>query len=423
MQTPSTVLHTNPLASFEAIRLRVARMRMHGGVGLKDLVAAIAADMATALGVARIGIWFLVDDRRRLSIFHLHDVDSTASYEGTFLAEDDFPCYFQALAEGKALRIDDVGTDPRAAEFRDVYLEPLGIGALLDVPTLRDGQVVGVVCHEHRGISRHWSDVETGLAVAAADSIALGLAEAERSEAETALAALRSHQEETKNLALLGKMAAGIAHDLNNILTIVAGNAELLAEIGTPTPDARAIIAEIQRSAGRGKALARDLMELDRTRKSSPRLVTIGKELENFSRGLARGLGRTHVVTCDVDGVGRALIDPRQLERVIMNLVVNACDAMANGGKVSIRVSDVSLIDGATAGSWVRVDVIDEGHGMDEQSVRKLFEPFFSTKANGKGGLGLTIVKDLVSRAGGFIHVESEVNRGTTIRLYLPRVA
>jgi signal transduction histidine kinase len=417
------VLDANPLASFEAIRLRVARMRMRGGVGLKDLVAAVATDMATVLGVARIGVWFFVDDRRRLSIFHLHDSDSTASYEGTFLEKDDFPVYFRALSEGKALRIDDIGTDPRAAEFREVYLQPLGIGALLDVPILRDGQVVGVVCHEHRGTARHWSDVETGLAMAAADSIALGLAEAERSEAETTLAAMRSHQEETKNLALLGKMAAGIAHDLNNILTIVAGNAELLAEVGTPTPDARAIIAEIQRSAGRGKALARDLMELDRTRKSSPRLVTIGSHLENFARGLARGLGRTHVVTCEVEGVGRALIDPRQLERVIMNLVVNACDAMVNGGKVSLRVSDVSLIDGATAGSWVRVDVVDEGHGMDEESVRKLFEPFFSTKVDGKGGLGMTIVKDLVSRAGGFIHVESEVARGTTVRLYLPRVA
>lgn len=423
MPSPHTHSAFDALASFEAIRLRAARMRVSGSSGLKDLVAAVTADMARALSVPRIGVWLLGEEGRELSIFHLHDQGAPESYEGTLLSIGDFPTYFAALFEGKALRIDDVATDPRAAEFRDVYLDPLGIGALLDVPILRDGRVVGVVCHEHRGTPRRWTDQETGLAVAAAGSIALGLAEVERTEAEAALAALRAHQEETRNLALLGKMAAGIAHDLNNILTIVAGNAELLSDVGCNAPDARSIISEILRSAGRGKDLARDLMELDRTRKSSPRLVAVGEHLAGFAPGLDRGLGRSHVVTCLVEGVGRVLIDPRQLERVVMNLVVNAKDAMPDGGRITLRVSDVSLLDGATPGAWVRIDVVDEGRGMAPDTAARLFEPFFSTKPDGKGGLGMTIVKELVTRAGGFVHVESQLGRGTSIRLYLPRVA
>ncbi|HRE90058.1 MAG TPA: ATP-binding protein, partial [Myxococcota bacterium] len=356
-------------------------------------------------------------------ILHLPDQAGAENYEGTVLAVEDFPTYFEALAEGRALRIDDIATDPRAAALRDTYLQPLGIGALLDVPILRDGRAIGVVCHEHYGPPRHWTDAETSLGMAAANSIAVGLADAERSAAQNELSVLRGHHDDAKNLDLLGKMAAGIAHDLNNILTIVAGNAEMLADVGQQSPEALSIIGEIRRSAGRGKDLARDLMELDRTRKSSPRVVSVGQHLVDFARSLDRGLGRHHQVQCRSEGHGRVLIDPRQLERVVMNLVVNARDAMPDGGAVTITVSDVSFADGSTDGSWVRVDVVDTGRGMDAQTAARIFEPFFSTKAAGKGGLGMTIVKDLVTRAGGFVHVESEPDHGTAIRVHLPRVA
>lgn len=412
-----------PLASLEAIRLRNARLKNRPGSDLKELVAAVSAEAARVIGVPRVGVWLLDEEGNRLSILHLHDQAGAENYEGSVLSVEDFPSYFAALAEGRAIRIDDVATDPRAAALRDIYLQPLGIGALLDVPILRDGRAIGVVCHEHYGPARHWTDAETSLGMAAADTIAVGLADAERSAAQNELSVLRAHHDDAKNLDLLGKMAAGIAHDLNNILTIVAGNAEMLSEVSQQSPEALGIIGEIRRSAGRGKDLARDLMELDRTRKSSPRVVSVGQHLTDFARSLDRGLGRQHQVHCRSEGHGRVLIDPRQLERVIMNLVVNARDAMPDGGTITITVSDVSFADGNTDGSWVRVDVVDTGRGMDAQTAARIFEPFFSTKAPGKGGLGMTIVKDLVTRAGGFVHVESEPEHGTTIRVHLPRVA
>jgi signal transduction histidine kinase len=412
-----------PLASLEAIRLRIARLQNRPGSDLKELVAAVSAEVALALGVARVGVWLLDEEGRRLSILHLHDQAGPQAYEGTVLAVADYPAYFAAFAEGRALRIDDAASDPRAVEIHDTYLKPLGIGALLDVPILRDGRSVGVVCHEHRGPARVWTDEDTSIGMAAADTIAVGLAEAERRAAQSELTALRAHQDDDKNLDLLGKMAAGIAHDLNNILTIVSGNAEMLSELGQQSDEAVAIITEIRRSAARGKDLANDLMELDRTRKGSPRVLAVGAHLADFTRALERGLGRAHRVICQVEGSGRVLIDPRQLERVVMNLVINARDAMSEGGSIVIAVSDVAFADGTTEGSWVRVDVVDAGRGMDAAAAARLFEPFFSTKPQGKGGLGMTIVKDLVSRAGGFINVESQVGRGTSITLHLPRVA
>lgn len=412
-----------PLASLEAIRMRIARLHHRPGSDLKELVAAVSAEVALAIGVPRVGVWLLDEEGRRLSILHLHDQAGPQAYEGTVFAAEDFPSYFGALTGVSALRIDDVAHDPRAVELYDTYLKPLGIGALLDVPIVRDGRAVGVVCHEHRGPSRQWTDAETSLGMAAADTIALGLADAENNAAQSELSALRAHQDDTRNLDLLGKMAAGIAHDLNNILTIVAGNAEMLSELGDQTTEAEAIIGEIRRSAARGKDLARDLMELDRTRKSTPRVVPIGLHLGDFARTLDRGLGRAHRVLCQVEGAGRVLIDPRHLERVVMNLVINARDAMPDGGTITIAVTDVGFADGTTEGSWVRVDVVDAGRGMDQATAARIFEPFFSTKAQGKGGLGMTIVKDLVSRAGGFVNVDSALDRGTCITVHLPRVA
>jgi len=416
------------LETFAATRLRIARLRVKGGGSLKNVVRTLVEQVAEALQVERVGVWFLVDEHQLLSIYHLHTRHQAGSFEGTLLQAKSFPTYFAALESGATIDADDAASDPRTAEFREVYLEPLGIGALLDAPILLDGKVIGVICHEHVGPPRTWTQEEKDFAISVADAIAVKVAEAARADAETALQGLQSHLSEMRQMSMLGRMAAGIAHDLNNLLTVVQGNAELIATTSEVSVDVRSLAAEIQATAHRGRDLAQELMEFGRQRPTTPRVVHVGEHLERFTSTIARGLGHEWSVKLARDGQhGRVMMDPRALERVVLNLTMNAREAMPRGGVVAIDASDAVVTDaGGIPGNYVLVRVTDTGHGMDSATRARVFEPFFTTKGESVGeghGLGLAIVYDIVNRAGGFIHVDSEPGRGTSVRVYLPRMA
>jgi signal transduction histidine kinase len=221
-----------------------------------------------------------------------------------------------------------------------------------------------------------------------------------------------------------------VAHDFNNILMSIMGSAELLL-MGATDELERAEITEIKQSVERGAALTRQLLAFSRRQATKTRLFALGDVVAGMETMLRRLIGPEIEFRIVRGGQVMVRADPAQIEQVILNLVVNARDAMPDGGRLDISVSDVDLDDAAAAaiaegrvGRYALLSVADTGTGMDDKTRARLFEPFFTTKEQGKGtGLGLSIVYGIVKQSTGYITVASERGRGTTFLIYLPIVA
>jgi len=242
---------------------------------------------------------------------------------------------------------------------------------------------------------------------------------------------LEQQLRQAQKMEAVGRLAGGIAHDFNNILTAITGYADLLLEDLGPKDPRRQDAEEIHRAADRAAGLTRQLLAFSRQQVLQPRVVDVNKLVSELEKMLRRLLGEdVKLATALSPIVGRVRADPGQLEQVIMNLAVNARDAMPTGGKLTIETADVR-IDGANAGDhypappgdYVMLAVSDTGTGMDPETQAHLFEPFFTTKEKGKGtGLGLATVYGIVKQSGGFIWVSSTLGAGSTFKIYLPRV-
>jgi signal transduction histidine kinase len=243
---------------------------------------------------------------------------------------------------------------------------------------------------------------------------------------------LEDQLRQSQKMDAIGRLAGGIAHDLNNALTAIAGYAELaLGEVEAGHP-ARADVEEIRRAAERAGSVTRQLLAFSRKQLLEPRIFNLNDTVTGIARLLSRLLGTDlHVQTRLSDTALAVLGDPGQVEQAVINLAVNARDAMSGGGQLLLTTGMETVDDHFArthvpmpAGSYVVLSVTDTGHGMSRDIQARIFEPFFTTKDVGKGtGLGLSMVYGTLKQIGGFIFVDSEIGRGTTFRLYFPPAA
>jgi len=237
---------------------------------------------------------------------------------------------------------------------------------------------------------------------------------------------------QAQKMEAVGQLTGGVAHDFNNLLTVILGNAEYVAR-GLPAgSEIRQMVEMIEQAAERGAELTRSLLAFARRQPLEPRTVDVGRQLRGMEALLARTLGE-HVAVRFVlhDETWAATVDPAQLESAVLNLALNARDAMPDGGALTVEAVNARL-DAAYArgdaeilpGDYVMVAVSDTGTGMPPEVAARAFEPFFTTKEVGKGsGLGLSMVYGFVKQSGGHARIYSEAGHGTTVKLYLPRAA
>ncbi|MFO0694064.1 MAG: ATP-binding protein [Polyangiales bacterium] len=512
----------------------------------------IAEVAARTLGVGRTSLWLYSPDRERLVCVDLFELAGERHTAGSVIERSSYPAYFAALEHSRAVAATDAKLDPRTSEFAEDYLAPLGIGAMLDAPIVVGGSSIGVVCHEHVGGPRSFSEEEIAFAGSLADFAALALETEQRRLVEERLRAReeelrlaldaarmgtwswdiatgsihwsdrvggifgleegyqprdfedfagRIHPEDrdsvvsaiegsvsgrlrdfavvhrmlrpdgnlrflechglvkrredgspermmgtildvtdrrrledqlqhSQKMESIGRLAGGVAHDFNNLLTAILGFAQLLSrEVGDSTT-ARSHVRLIEEAALRAAGVTGQLLAFARKQPTKPRIVDVGALVRNLASLLRRLIGedvRLVVEAADVPMLVR--IDPVQLEQVIVNLAVNARDAMPRGGVLTIRVHSRSLTTDeaaehaeATPGEYVLLSVSDTGVGMTSNTLAHVFEPFFTTKEPGKGtGLGLSTCYGIARQAGGHIEVRSSVGEGSTFEVFLPR--
>jgi two-component system, cell cycle sensor histidine kinase and response regulator CckA len=250
-------------------------------------------------------------------------------------------------------------------------------------------------------------------------------------EDTTEMRLLQAQSEQAQKMEAVGRLAGGVAHDFNNLLGVIMGYSELSIETLDPETQIAKHLVQIKLAAARGAHLTRQLLVFSRQQVVSLRVLDLNAVVHEASKLLSRVVREDIILSYQTSvPVGLIKADAGQIEQVLMNLVVNARDAMPDGGQITIATNSIALTEKyclgdepVTVGDYVMLEVRDTGCGMDEPTKAHIFEPFFTTKQRGKGtGLGLASVYGIVKQSGGYVSVSTELGRGTTFKLYFPRV-
>jgi two-component system, cell cycle sensor histidine kinase and response regulator CckA len=321
-------------------------------------------------------------------------------------------------------RSNPIVPEEKQEEFRGLRERVVREGGFFDVELTRrkkDGSPIAISLSS-AAIRNRWGAVIGFMAIASDIS--------ERKRMEAALKESEEQLRQSQKMEAVGRLAGGIAHDFNNVLTAILGYGEILRRRLGGDEGALGDLGEIVRCAERASSLTRQLLAFGRRQVLQPKVLNLNAVVANMENMLRRLIGEDiELAVRPAPGLWAVSVDPGQIEQVLMNLAVNARDAMPGGGRLLIETRNVDLDGGyllrhsvVRPGSYVMIAVSDTGIGMDEETASRVFEPFFTTKAPGKGtGLGLSTVYGIVKQSGGYVWVYSEPGKGTTFKVYLPR--
>jgi len=414
---------SGPRRTTDVARLQVARLRVDSKMSLGDIFTTVTERCTQTLEVERAGIWMLVDDNRILRCADLYESSKGLHSAGATLHVDDFPDYFAALARRKTVAAEVAKTDPYTSSLAGAYLVPLGITSMLDAAIFVSGEIVGVICHEHVGTEREWTTEARDFASSMADLLALKIRAAEVEELRSVLKTQDAQIAEAQHLKSLSQMAAGTAHDFNNILTVVSNYATLIDMDESASPAIAKSAQQIIDAAARGTRLVAELLSFAKPSRASVRVLRPAEFLRENLSYFQTAVGAKHSVRLDIRTDGALVFaSPDQLHRAVTNLIINARDAMPEGGEIVITHDIVAEGNGDShATKFAMIAVTDTGTGIPDELIVRIFDPFFTTKCAGKGtGLGLAIVAQTVRQTGGFVSVESAIDKGTTFRMHIP---
>jgi signal transduction histidine kinase len=396
--------------AYEAARLRLSRLKIEGGKTRAAAASRAVHISAVALAVERVGLWLLSDDGRVLTCVDQFTLSTGAHTSGERLEIARAPAYFAAMEQRRAIVAHDARTDPATHELTESYLDPLGIASILDAPIIREGRVVGIVCHEHVGPRREWTQTDMAFSSSVADMVTIIFEQVERLDLEAEARLLSEMHSVHQKMEALGRLAGSVAHDFNNVLTVIGLLARDLSTHADPVVAQRA--SDILENVAVSARLARQLLIFGREGPSQITRVRLDELVTRIEPILVAAAGSSVKVGVSVTARQPAIdADPSLVEQILLNLCLNARDAVSGAGHIEVRVRDHVLLE-----------VADDGDGMDDATQNRIFEPYFTTKAHGTG-LGLSTVYGIVRRLGGRLHVASEPGKGTTFTVALPRAA
>ncbi len=449
-----------PGTTFDVTRRRHADLLREALAGLTDMIRdfdnpddvlyAASKVLGETLQVSRVGYGTIDAKADTLTVERDWLAPGVETLAGTLNLRD-YGSFIDDLKLGKFISIADVEKDDRTASAA-AALKGRSAGSFANVPILEQGKLVAVL-FINNAAAREWQPDELGFfqeiaersrsaserirAVAALRLSEITLrdvnetlearVEARTSELIQAEEALRQAQK----MEAVGQLTGGIAHDFNNMLTIVLGSLEILKRRVGVDERAQRLVDAATDGAKRAALLTQRLLAFSRQQPLQPESVDLNKLVSGMTELVRRSLGADiRLESTFAGGLWRANVDPNQLENVILNLAVNARDAMADGGKLTIETQNAHLDTryvathlGVPEGQYVLIAVTDTGMGMSPEVMAKAFDPFFTTKDVGKGtGLGLSQVYGFVRQSGGHVKIYSEPGQGTTVKVYLPRL-
>jgi PAS domain S-box-containing protein len=393
-------------ARYEAAMATLTRVEIQDAEELPELLEDIARVVAVALDASSAAIWRFEEAPASLTLMAGYPPRASGT-PPPVLDMQRYPDLFERqFVQHEVFAANDPANDPAMRRFYEEVLQPIGVKAYLRAHVRSRGRIIGnLVATEAREV-RTWTTDEASFLLSAANLVSARMAQADLLRAQ-------AEMRQVDKLNAIGQLAGGIAHDFNNLLTVINGCADLLAMSDGDDPGLREELVGAIRDAGsRAGILTRQLLLFSRKGAVHPRVVQVNAALQSIVPLLRRLIGEQVVIRVHPDEELRpVVIDPGQLEQVIVNIAVNARDAMPNGGELAISTANVVYDDAwcrehpdHRPGAFVRLTMSDTGIGMSPDVVARIFEPFFTTKEAGRGtGLGLATVYGIVTQANGFV--------------------